>query len=135
MTPLVDPSPQPEDPAPDPLSQPLSLLFGLEQSRRGYRINRFARSMRDPDNRAAYLANEIGYMARFDLDARERALVTRRDWLGLQAAGGNQYALVKLAGTLGVSLLRQGASLRGESIDEFMATRPINRASSRSSIG
>ena len=112
----------------DPLEQPQSLVFGLEQSRRGYRLNRFARSMRDADNRSAFLADEIGYMLRFDLNERERSLVLARDWFGLQEAGGNQYALVKLGAALGVNLVQQGASLRGESVDAFLATRPIRHA-------
>ena len=117
----------PDDQDPDPLSRPMSLPFGLKESRHGYRINRLARSMRDAESRAAFLADEGVYMSRFHLDEREQALVVKRDWLGLQAAGGNQYALVKLAATLGVGLVQQGAMLRGESLEAFMATRPIRR--------
>lgn len=115
------------DASPDPLAWPMSQPFDLAQSRKGYRINRFARSMRDAANRAAFLADEVGYMNRLGLDAGQQRLVRERDWVGLQAAGGNQYALVKLAGALGVSLIQEGAILRGQSVEEFLRTRPIRR--------
>lgn len=116
---------------PDPLARPMSQPFDLAQSRKGYRINKLARSMRDAGNRAAFLADESGYMKRFGLDEAQQRLVRERDWTGLQAAGGNQYALVKLAGVLGVSLIQEGAILRGQSVDAFLATRPIGRRTAK----
>lgn len=57
------------------------------------------------------------------LDDAHIELVLKQDWFGLQAAGCNQYALVKLAGTLGVSLIQEGAAIRGETVEEFLKTR------------
>ena len=113
--------------AQDPLSPPYSNVFTPEHNRRGYRINQLAQSMRHAANRAAFLADETGYMTRMGLTPEEQALISRRDWYGLQVAGGNQYALVKLGGALGINLVEQGAQMRGESFEEFMKTRPIKR--------
>ncbi|MBN9476906.1 MAG: protocatechuate 3,4-dioxygenase [Burkholderiales bacterium] len=109
------------------LSPPNSLPFGLEQSRAGYRLNQLARSMTQAANRQAFLADQEGYMRRLGLDDMRIGLVLEQDWFGLQAAGANQYALVKLAGTLGVSLLQEGAKIRGESFQEFMRTRLLHQ--------
>lgn len=108
------------------LSPPNSLPFGLEQSRAGYRLNQLARSMTQAANRQAFLADQEGYMRRLGLNDTHIGLVLDQDWFGLQAAGANQYALVKLAGTLGVSLLQEGAKIRGESLEEFMRTRLLH---------
>jgi len=110
------------------LSAPNSLPFGLEQSRAGYRLNQLARSMTQASNRQAFLADQEGYMRRLGLDEARIKLVLDQDWFGLQAAGANQYALVKLAGTLGVSLLQEGAKIRGESLQEFLRTRLLHQS-------
>mgnify|MGYP003679933788 FL=1 len=41
-----------------------SQIFTGERSRRGYRLNRLASSLTDPDRRAAFLADEDAYMGR-----------------------------------------------------------------------
>lgn len=71
--------------------------------------------MTQENNRHAFLANQDGYMRKMGLDETQRKLVLEQDWFGLQAAGCNQYALVKRAGALGVSLMQEGALIRGES--------------------
>ena len=113
--------------SPDALSPPNSNVFDGEQGTRGYRINQLAQSMRSPENRKAFLADEAGYMTRMGLTDAEQALVRARDWYGMQAAGGNQYALVKLGGALGINLMQQGAQMRGETFAEFMRTRPVSQ--------
>ena len=117
--------PSPE--SPDALSPPNSNVFDGEHGTRGYRINQLAQSMRIPENRKAFLADEAAYMTRMGLTGEEQALVRARDWYGMQAAGGNQYALVKLGGALGINLMQQGAQMRGETFEEFMRTRPVTR--------
>jgi protocatechuate 4,5-dioxygenase, alpha chain len=107
----------------DPLAPPHSNVFDGQHGMRGYRINKLAQSMRHPENRKAFLADERGYMTKLALTAQEQELVLKRDWYGLQAAGGNQYALVKLGGALGINLVQQGAQMRGETVDEFLKTR------------
>ena len=49
--------------------------------------------------------------------------VADRDWTGMVAAGGNVYVFLKIAATVGSSLLEVGADMRGETIDQFMANR------------
>lgn len=102
--------------------------FTGERSRQGYRLNRFAMSLTSPENRAAFRADEDGYMERFALEPAERDMVRRRDWQAMIRHGGNIYIILKVAGTLGVSLLEMGAQMRGESLESFMAGRAGARA-------
>ncbi len=103
---------------------PDTFVFTGERSRKGYRLNKFAMSLTNPDNRDAFRANEGAYMDRHHLSEAEKAMVTARDWDALIRYGGNVYIMVKVAGTLGVTLLQMGAQMRGQSLEEFMATRP-----------
>jgi len=64
-------------------------------------------------------------MARFELTETERAMVRQRDFSGLLEAGGNIYYLIKLGAVTGNGLYRIGARMRGETYEEFLATRNV----------
>ena len=89
---------------PDELAPPRSHVFDGKRSMQGYRINSLAQSMRHPENRQAFIADETGYMTRMGLTEEEQDLVRKRDWYGMQTIGGN-LLLVHLpepiAGVLG----------------------------------
>jgi protocatechuate 4,5-dioxygenase alpha chain len=103
---------------------PGTRVFTGEQSRRGYRLNKLAMSLTEPGNRERFLADEPAYLRQMGLDAAEQEIVRRRDWAAMVERGGNIYLLLKIAGTVGQTLLQMGAQMRGETLEEFMATRP-----------
>ena len=103
---------------------PGTTVFTGARSRQGYRINKLAMSLTDPANRQAFKSDERAYMKKYGLTEAEMDLVGGRDWSGLVAAGGNVYLLLKIAGTVGQNLLQMGAQMRGETLEEFMRTRP-----------
>jgi len=103
---------------------PGTTVFTGERSSRGYRINKLAMSLTDEKNREAFKADERAYMRRFGLSEHEGNLIANRDWNGLIAAGGSIYLLIKIGGSVGLNLLQMGAAMRGETPDQFMATRP-----------
>lgn len=103
---------------------PGTAVFDGRCSRRGYRLNKLAMSLTEPANRARFLGEPEAYMDAFGLGEAEKDAVRRRDWAALIAAGGNIYLLLKIAATVGQTLLQMGAQMRGESLDAFMATRP-----------
>ena len=107
---------------------PDTTLFDLRLSRRGARLNRMCTSLCDPKNRDAFKADEEGYMAKFRLSGSERELVRKRDFRALIEGGLNIYLMLKLGSVTGNSLYRMGAQMRGESYDEFLATRNIKDA-------
>lgn len=98
-------------------------VFDLAMSWRGLRINTMCNALSDPANRAACKADEEAFMARFGLTEQERQLVRERDFGGLLANGGNIYFLLKLGVVTGNGLYRMGAQMRGETHEQFLATR------------
>ena len=106
---------------------PGTFVFDGARSRRGYRLNKLAMSLTDPANRTRFLADAESYMNEFELGPAEREAIRRRDWRAMVESGGNIYLLLKIAATVGQTLLQMGAQMRGESLDAFMATRPGHR--------
>lgn len=100
-----------------------SEVFDLTVSWRGYRLNKMCNALSDAANRAAYKQDEEAFMERFGLTEEERNLVRARDFSGLLEAGGNIYFLLKLGAVTGNGLYQMGAKMRGESHEEFLATR------------
>ena len=103
---------------------PGTFVFDGARSRAGYALNKLASSLIKPENRAAFLADEAAYMTRFELPEAHKLLLRARDWHGLIRAGGNVYLILKVAGTLGSNLIAMGAQMRGQTVAEFLATRP-----------
>jgi protocatechuate 4,5-dioxygenase alpha chain len=102
---------------------PGTQVFDGDTSRRGYRINKFCMGLARPQNRAAFKADEEAYLARSDLKEDEKAMVRARDFKALGEAGGNTYFLMKLGACTGFGLYHIGAQMRGESYEQFLATR------------
>lgn len=102
---------------------PDTLIFDLRESRKGYRLNKLCDSLTSEANRRAYQDDEEAYLATHDLTDEERDLIRARDWAGLNAAGGKIYYLLKLGFVVGHGLYRMGAQMRGESFDDFLASR------------
>ncbi len=96
-------------------------LFDGHRAARGYALNAMCFSFNDAANRAAFLANEDAYCARFALTAQQRSAVADRDVLAMLDAGGNVYYLAKLAGILGLGVQDLGALQTGMSLDAFKA--------------
>lgn len=104
---------------------PGTYVFDLSLSRQGYPINKMCNSLKDPENREAFNADEEAYMARYGLSEEQKQAIRERDWLRLTQLGGNLFFFLKLAATLGYGLYTIGAQMRGESYEQFMATRNV----------
>ncbi len=104
---------------------PSIIVYDGPRALHGRRLNRFALSIRDAENRRKFVADEESYMRAQGLTEKERAMVRRRDWLEIVIYGGNMYAIIKVARALGISQARVGAQMRGEDFDAFMASRPV----------
>jgi protocatechuate 4,5-dioxygenase, alpha chain len=107
---------------------PDTSIFDLRLSRKGMRLNRMCFSLCDPKNRDAFKADEEKYFEKFGLNEPERQLVRARDFKGLIEAGTNIYALLKIGSATGHSLYRMGAQMRGETYEQFLATRNFKDA-------
>lgn len=100
-----------------------SEVFDLASSWRGFRINKMCNALSQAHNREAFQRDEEAFMAAHGLREEEKALVRNRDFSGLLAAGGNIYFLLKLGVVTGNGLYKMGARMRGESYEQFLATR------------
>jgi protocatechuate 4,5-dioxygenase alpha chain len=109
------------DVAGDPLAPPNTYIYDGNRARQGYRMNRLAMSLIEPEKRAAFRADEAAYMAGMGLTPAERELIAARDWAGMLAAGGNIYLMYKIAGAVGIGLVEMGAQMRGESVEALKA--------------
>lgn len=100
---------------------PGTILFDGRAAATGYQLNAMCFSFNEAANRAAFLADEEAYCARYALTAQQRAAVAQRDVLGMIAAGGNIYYLAKLAGIFGLNVQDVGALQTGKTVDQFKA--------------
>ena len=103
-------------------------IFDWRLSRKGYRLNKLAFSLSRADNRAAFKEDEEAYYGRFQLTEEEKDLIRKRDFLGLIQHGTNIYMMLKLGAATGNGLYHMGAQQRGESYQEFLATRNVGSA-------
>ena len=107
---------------------PDTSIFDLRLSRRGARLNRMCAALCSPAERDAFKRDEEAFMQRFSLNQQEKQLIRSRDFKGLIEAGTNIYALLKIGSATGNSLYRMGAQMRGESYEQFLATRNMKNA-------
>ena len=107
---------------------PDTTVFDLRTSRRGYRLNKLCAALCRPENRAQFQRDEKSFLDRFCLTEAEKALVRNRDFQGLIEAGTNIYYLLKIGSVTGTGLYRMGAQMRGESYEQFLATRNLKDA-------
>jgi protocatechuate 4,5-dioxygenase alpha subunit len=103
-------------------------IFDLRLSRRGIRLNRMCSALCSPAERDAFKRDEEAFMQRFSLNEEEKNLIRKRDFRGLIEAGMNIYPMLKIGSATGNSLYRMGAQMRGESYEEFLATRNMKDA-------
>ena len=118
------------DPAQLDPSRPIdgTYIFDWRMSRKGYRLNKIAYSLSRAENRAAFKDNEEAYYDRYELTEEEKELIRKRDFLGLIQHGCNIYMMLKLGAATGNGLYQMGAQQRGETYQEFLATRNVGGA-------
>ena len=107
---------------------PDTSIFDLRLARRGKRLNRMCAALCSPQEREAFKRDEEAFMARFGLTDAEKELLRKRDFQGLIDGGTNIYYLLKIGSATGNGLYRMGAQMRGESYEQFLATRNIRGA-------
>jgi protocatechuate 4,5-dioxygenase alpha chain len=79
-------------------------VFTGERSAAGYRLNRMAKTLTSPTARAAFQADEAGYMRAQGCTEAEIELVRRRDWHGMMCQGASIYLLLKIGAATGHAL-------------------------------
>jgi protocatechuate 4,5-dioxygenase alpha subunit len=103
-------------------------IFDLRLSLRGRRLNKLCAALCSPQEREAFKRDEEACMSKFGLNEKEKDLIRTRDFRGLIEAGTNIYYLLKIGSVTGNGLYRMGAQMRGETYEEFLATRKFKDA-------
>ena len=84
-------------------------------------MNKLFMSLRDPQAREAFLADEAGYCARFRLSPEHTQAVLARDWQAMLDLGGSIFYVYKLAMMDGLSMQYLGGVFTGMSEADFKA--------------
>jgi protocatechuate 4,5-dioxygenase, alpha chain len=100
---------------------PGTFVFDGRRSRQGYALNMFCMSLNDAANRAAFLADESGYLDSHTLTDEQRTAVLARDWNRLLELGGNIYYTFKLAACDGMTFQQLAAEQTGMAQDDYAA--------------
>jgi gallate dioxygenase len=105
--------------------QPGSYLLTVSLAQQAYRLSAFCRSLMQPENRAAFKADELRCLREAGLSEAEIGMVRARDWLAMVRYGVNHFLVFRLASCTGEGLAAAGARMRGESLEEFASTRRV----------
>lgn len=100
-------------------------VFDVTKSVKALRLNRFFWQHREPEFRALVTRDIAAAFDESKLSAEERDLVQRLDWLGLIRYGVSFFVLEKFARVQKTSNLAVYASMRGETLEEFLKTRAV----------
>ncbi|WP_053572181.1 protocatechuate 4,5-dioxygenase subunit alpha [Caballeronia cordobensis] len=102
---------------------PGTYVFDGARCRAGYALNMFCKSLDQESNRAAFRADESGYLDAYKLTDEQRRAVLDRNWLEMLRLGGNIYYTFKLAIFDGLTMQHVGAAMSadGMSVEDFRA--------------
>jgi protocatechuate 4,5-dioxygenase, alpha chain len=100
---------------------PGTTVFNAIRSRQAYHLHKFCMSLMQEDNRAAFRADERGYLDKFKMSEEQKQAVLDRDFTKLIDLGGNIYFLVKLSNTDGWSTQKAVSSMTTMTPDEYAA--------------
>ncbi len=99
--------------------------FTLAQSQKNFRINTFLHDLIHPAHRQRFLTDFDALAAERYLTAEECDLIKGRKWIEMIRRGVSFFVLEKMAAVVGVSNPEVYAAFRGETLDQFMATRKV----------
>jgi protocatechuate 4,5-dioxygenase alpha chain len=87
-------------------------LFDEQTSRKGFRLNKAAYSLKHEDQRELFDRDEEAWMGQFGLTEDERELIGSRNWIELWRRGMSIYTMIKLIGVTGTPLVEIGRQMR-----------------------
>ena len=104
-------------------SVPGTYSFTLDRSLANYRVNDFLHRLIQPTHRQRFISDFDALATEYALTPEERAMIKDRKWIEMIRRGVSFFVLEKMAAVLGVSNPEVYASMRGETLDQFLATR------------
>lgn len=102
---------------------PETPLFDRARGIAGYALNKAAMGLSTPEGRAAFVADESGYLDRFAMTPEQKAAVMARDWAEMVRLGGNLFYILKISAIDPTPIRAIGAAQAGMGLDEFLSAR------------
>ncbi|MGV0983022.1 MAG: gallate dioxygenase [Limnohabitans sp.] len=99
--------------------------FTHARSHANLRINRFLHALVRPEHRARFVNDFEALASEHGLTEEEKDLIRNRQWIEMIRRGVIFFVLEKMAAVLGVSNPEVYAAFRGETIEQFLATRKV----------
>lgn len=99
--------------------------FTHARSNANLNINSFLHDLVKPVHRARFLNDFDSLAKEYSLTNEEKALIQDRQWIQMIRRGVSFFVLEKMAAVLGVSNPEVYAAFRGETIEQFFATRKV----------
>lgn len=100
--------------------------FTHARSHANLRINRFLHDLVKPAHRARFVDDFEALAAEHGLSVEEKDLIRNRKWIEMIRRGVIFFVLEKMAAVLGVSNPEVYAAFRGETIEQFQASRKVS---------
>lgn len=100
--------------------------FTHARSHSNLRINGFLHDLVKPAHRARFVSDFEAFATEHGLSEEEKDLIRNRKWIAMIRRGVIFFVLEKMAAVLGVSNPEVYAAFRGETIDQFQATRKVS---------
>ena len=98
---------------------PGTRVFTAKRARQGYHLNQFAMSLMQPENRAAWKADERAYLDRWPISDAQKEAILARDYNRCLDLGGNVYFLAKVFSTDGMSFAEAVSTMTDMSFPEY----------------
>jgi len=99
--------------------------FTHARSQANFRLNNFLHDLIHPAHRKRFVEDFDALAAERGLTAEETDLIRNRRWIEMIRRGVSFFMLEKMAAVLGVSNPAVYAAFRGETLEEFLATRKV----------
>lgn len=99
--------------------------FTHARSNANLRINRFLHALVRPEHRARFVSDFEALATEHGLSDEEKDLIRGRKWIEMIRRGVIFFVLEKMAAVLGVPNPAVYAAFRGETLDQFLATRKL----------
>lgn len=100
--------------------------FTHARSHANLRINGFLHDLVKPEHRARFVSDFEALATEHGLSEEEKDLIRNRKWIEMIRRGVIFFVLEKMAAVLGVSNPEVYAAFRGETIEQFQATRKVS---------
>ena len=100
--------------------------FNHARSHANLRINSFLHDLVKPAHRARFVSDFEALATEYGLIEEEKELIRNRKWIEMIRRGVIFFVLEKMAAVLGVSNPEVYAAFRGETIEQFQATRKVS---------